>query len=71
MRLGLCGNSTLESLELWNITSDSNDTLLWREDLSFLRTNTALKALHMTFDRNATAIRMEVLAMLYDNIILS
>jgi hypothetical protein len=44
MRLGLGKNSTLESLVLSGIQGH-NDTCLWREALSFLRTNTALKTL--------------------------
>jgi hypothetical protein len=72
MRLGLERNSTLESLVLSNIKSDSNDTSMWREAVSFLRTNTTLKTLQMNFEPNvteshATAIRMEVLAVLRDN----
>jgi hypothetical protein len=69
MRLGLGKNSTLETLNLSAITCN-DDTCLWREALSFLRTNRALKALYMSFDvteSHATAIRMEVPAMLRDN----
>jgi hypothetical protein len=73
MRLGLGKNSTLERLKLTNINSGDNDTCLWLEALSFLRTNTALKTLNMSFDEenvkesHATAIRMEVAAALHDN----
>jgi hypothetical protein len=72
MRLGLGNNSTLESLSLMNIKSNGNDTCLWREAFSFLRTNTALKTLYMAFDYGVTesyvtAIRMEVAAMLLEN----
>jgi hypothetical protein len=72
MRLGLGRTSTLESLHLSNIISDGYDILLWRETFSSLRTNIALKALHMNFvytvtESHATAIRMEVLAVLCDN----
>jgi hypothetical protein len=71
MKLGLGNNSTLELLDLKNIMGHT-DTSLWREALSFLRTNTTLKALHMCFEGNATVsyattIRMEVLAMLREN----
>jgi hypothetical protein len=72
MRLGLGNNATLESLQLSGIKSGHNDTCLWRETLSFLRTNTTLKVLVMDFEENvtkahATAIRMEVLAILREN----
>jgi hypothetical protein len=72
MRLGLGSNSTLEFLELSNIKTGGNDTSLWREAFSFLRTNATLKTLRMRFEDNvtkshATAIRMEVLAALHDN----
>jgi hypothetical protein len=71
MKLGLGKNSTLESLSLSRITA-CNDTCLWREALSFLRTNRALKKLFMGFDWNATeshvaAIRREVAAALCEN----
>jgi hypothetical protein len=71
MRLGLGNNSTLEILKFWRITAH-NDTSLWREALSFLRTNAALNTLEMYFEHNvaeshATAIRMEVAAMLLEN----
>jgi hypothetical protein len=71
MRIGLGMNSTLEVLQFPGITGH-NDTCLWREALSFLRTHTALKALHIHFEENvteshATAIRMEVPAMLREN----
>jgi hypothetical protein len=72
MRLGLGKNTTLESLKLMNIKLGDDDISMWREALSFLRTNTALKALHMKFEENVTeshpnAIRMEVPAMLREN----
>jgi hypothetical protein len=77
MRLGLGRNSTLESLDLSNITSVDNDTvdndtLLWRGAFSFLRTNTALKHLTVNFEQDvtesyATAIRMEFPAVLCEN----
>jgi hypothetical protein len=72
MKYGLGKHSTLELLNLFNIKSGDDDSCLWREALSFLRTNTALKALYMSFDQNvleshATAIRMEVPAALRDN----
>jgi hypothetical protein len=73
IRLGLGRNSTLERLRLTNIfKSGDNDTCLWREALSFLPTNPALKILHMQFERNVTeshvaAIRMEILATLCEN----
>jgi hypothetical protein len=72
MRLGLGKNSTLETLKLTNIKSGDNDTCLWLEALSFLRTNTTLKTLHMDFDdgvteSHATAIRMEIAATLCEN----
>jgi hypothetical protein len=72
MRLGLGNNSTLKELTLANIKSGDNDTLLWREALSFLHANTALKTLSMTFEENVTkshasAIRMEVAAALHEN----
>jgi hypothetical protein len=68
---GLGKNSTLNSLELSGIMAH-NDTYLWREALSFLRTNTALKLLFMHFDQNVTeshvtAIRLEVMAALCKN----
>jgi hypothetical protein len=72
MRLGLGGNSTLELLYLMDIKSDENDTLLWREALSFLHTNTALKTLVVDCDgdvteSHATTIRMEIAAALHEN----
>jgi hypothetical protein len=72
MRLGVGNNSTLEALHLFRIKSGDNDTRLWREALSFLRTNRALKTLSMHFDQNvteshATAIRMEAPAALCKN----
>jgi hypothetical protein len=72
MRLGLAKNSTLEALDLPNIKSGDNDTCLWREALSFLRTNAALKTLEMDFHHNvtrshATAIRMDIAAKLCEN----
>jgi hypothetical protein len=72
MRLGLGKNSTLETLNLSNIKSGDNATCLWREALSFMRTNIALKTLHMSFERHVTeshitAIRMEVLSALREN----
>jgi hypothetical protein len=72
MRLGLGKNSTLEILHLSAIKLGDNDTSLWRETLSFLRTNTALKTLFMLFDHDvrdsrAVTIRLEVLAMLREN----
>jgi hypothetical protein len=72
IRLGLEMNSTLESLELANITSVDNDISLWRDAFSFLRTNTALKALTLDFEQDvtesdATAIRMEFPAVLCEN----
>jgi hypothetical protein len=72
MRLGLGRNSTLESLNLLNITSTDNDTSLWRDAFSFLRTNTALKklAMHLKHDvteSHATAFRMEFPVMLCEN----
>jgi hypothetical protein len=73
MRLGLGKNSTLESLKISSIKLGDNDTSLWRETLSFLRTNTTLKALTMQFGDNVTAshttaIRMEALASLRENV---
>jgi hypothetical protein len=70
--LGLGNNSTLETLKLCNIISGDNDTCLWREALSFLRTNKFLKTLNIQFEQNqreshAATIRMEVLAMLCEN----
>jgi hypothetical protein len=72
MRLGLGRNSTLESLYLSNITSTDNDTSLWRDAFSFLRTNTALKHLTLDFELDvtesyATAIRMVFPAVLCEN----
>jgi hypothetical protein len=76
MRLGLGKNSTLESLHLSGIKLGDDDTSLWREALSFLRTNTALKTLFMNFNEDndddmkesfAVIIRMGVLAMLCEN----
>jgi hypothetical protein len=72
MRLGLGRNSRLKKLYLSNIKPGHNDTCLWREAFSFLRTNTALKTLDIHFERNvteshATAIRMEVVVMLREN----
>jgi hypothetical protein len=72
MRLGLGKTSTLETLNLSSIKSGDDDTYLWREALSFLSTNTALKTLHMSFDHkvtqsHVTAIRMEVLSALREN----
>ena len=67
MRLGLGMNSTLH---LTNIESDGNDTSLWREAISFLRTNTALKTLNMALnvtESHATAICLAVLGMLREN----
>jgi hypothetical protein len=71
MGLGLAENTTLETLNLWGITAH-NDTCLWREALSFLRTNSALKTLDMGFNKSVTesrvtTIRMEVLAALREN----
>jgi hypothetical protein len=71
MRHGLAKNSTLETLNLWDITGH-NDTSLWREAFSFLPTNTALKTLVMDFDEDVTephvtTIRMEVAAALREN----
>jgi hypothetical protein len=71
MRLGLGENSTLESLHLGCIQGHDG-TCFWREALSFLRTNTALKTLRMNFQPNVSksridTIRMEVLAMLWEN----
>jgi hypothetical protein len=55
MRLGLARTSTLETLNLSNIKSGGTDTTcLWREALSFLRTNTALKILGTHFEQNVT-----------------
>jgi hypothetical protein len=72
MRLGLLRNSTLESLNFLDIKSGDDDSCLWREALSFLRTNTALKSLHMSFaysmsESYAAAIRMELPATLREN----
>jgi hypothetical protein len=72
MRLRLGGNSTLESLDLSNVTSTDSDTSLWRDTLSFLRTDKVLKALTMSFElyvteSYATAIRMEFPAVLCEN----
>jgi hypothetical protein len=71
MRLGLGKNSTLESLHL-SCIQNHNGTCLWREALSFLRTNTALKTLRMYFQpsvkkSHTVTIRMEVQAMLREN----
>jgi hypothetical protein len=55
MGLGLGRNSTLELLHLSGIRSD-NDSCLWREALSFLRTDTALKAMHMHFNTNVRKV---------------
>jgi hypothetical protein len=71
MMLGLGKNSTLEDLTLSGITAH-NDTCLWREALSFLGTNVALKRLEMDSDQNVmeshvTAIRMGVAAALCEN----
>jgi hypothetical protein len=70
--LGLGKNSTLKTLNLSFIKLSDNDTSLWREALSFLRTNKALKTLFMHFDGDvkesrAVIIRMEALAMLDKN----
>jgi hypothetical protein len=72
MKLGLGQNSTLESLHLSGIRSGDNDSYLWWEVLSFLRTNTALKTLCINFEHtetesHAAAIRMEVLDVLCEN----
>jgi hypothetical protein len=72
IRLGLAKNSTLESLNLMNIEFGDDDISMWREALSFLPTNIALKTLYIHFEDNvdeshATAIRKEVLAMLCEN----
>jgi hypothetical protein len=72
MRLGLGKNSTLETLSLFGVESDDNDTCLWREPFSFLRTNTALNTLHVQFGRNVresrvASIRKEVVAGLGEN----
>jgi hypothetical protein len=72
MRLGLGNNSTLETLDLKLIKLGDNDTCLWREALSFLRTNAALKTLCIGFKWNTSnshvaTIRTEVLAMLREN----
>jgi hypothetical protein len=72
MRIGLSKNSTLELLELSSIKSGNKNASLWREALSFLPTNRALKRLYMQFEQNvkkahAGAIRMEVLAALREN----
>jgi hypothetical protein len=72
MRLGLGKNSTLESLNLSSIQSEGNDTAFWREALSFLRFNAALKTLDMNFEQNVTeshvtTIRKEVAAALREN----
>jgi hypothetical protein len=71
MRIGLAKNTTLETLNLWGIPAH-NDTSLWREALSSLRTNSALKTLEMEFEQNMTeslptSIRMAILAMLREN----
>jgi hypothetical protein len=71
MGLGLAKNTTLETLHLSGIPAH-NDTSLWREALSSLRTNTALKTLAMVFNKSVTesrvtSIRMEVLAALREN----
>jgi hypothetical protein len=72
MRIGLGKNLTLELLTLSDIKSGDNDACSWREALSFLRTNTALKTLYMDFDKSVmesrvTTIRMEVVAALREN----
>jgi hypothetical protein len=73
LRLGLGKNSTLETLNLSDIKSGDNDTCLCLEALSFLRTNTTLKTLHIDFEYNvtrlhhATAIRTELASVLRDN----
>jgi hypothetical protein len=75
MKLGLGKNSTLEALHFFDIKAGDNDTCLWAEALSFLRTNSALKTLGMRFEvleryekeSRVATIRMEVLAMLREN----
>jgi hypothetical protein len=72
MRLGLGKNSTLESLRLWDIHSGDNDTALWLQALSFIRTNRALKTLEMDFEddmmkSDATAFGLEIVAALCEN----
>jgi hypothetical protein len=73
MKFGLGRNSTLESLIISGIKLGDNDTSLWREALSFLRTNTVLKALCINFfsshvrKAHATAFIKEVMAMLREN----
>jgi hypothetical protein len=72
MMLGLGENSTLELVNLAG-TMGRNDTSMWREAISFLRTNKALKTLnimhydHDVTESHAATIRMEVLAMLREN----
>jgi hypothetical protein len=72
MKLGLGENSTLELVNLAG-TMGHNDTSMWREAISFLRTNKALKTLnimhydHDVTESHAATIRMEVLAMLREN----
>jgi hypothetical protein len=58
MMLGLSNNSTLETFKLSRIKSGENDICLWREALSFLPANKALKTLHMQFDEDVTESRV-------------
>jgi hypothetical protein len=72
MKLGLTKNSTLKTLNLRGVKAGDNDTCLWREALSFLRTNAALKTLDISFERNVTnsrvaTFRTEILAALWEN----
>jgi hypothetical protein len=70
IRNGLAKNSTLEELILDNvIPSDDDGALTARNALSFLRTNSNLKSLTVTFERNqeasyVSAFRLETVKMM-------
>jgi hypothetical protein len=70
---GLAKNSTLEKLSLYSMHSSGDDgALMARNSLSFLRTNSTLKSLTVSFDRlregsYVSAFRLETVKMMEDN----
>jgi hypothetical protein len=73
---GLAENSSLEKLSLYGMHSTDDDGALWaRNALSFLRTNSTLKYLTVTFERvqddieepYVSAFRLEAVKMMEDN----
>jgi hypothetical protein len=72
MQNGLGMNETLESLELSNVRLCDDNTALWCRDVSFLRTNKALKSLVVSVESGVTesclsAFRIDIVAMLQEN----